>query len=297
MTAAPDSDGDVDWTSLSARASMASHRLIGWIYWDPRAVSSYKALGFDEGGTYYINSRCAPLAPAGADVVAAACYSILPAFIAVSLRLGAERSDFATITRLRDGAVLAGLRDYVPEICDALTDLGPRLWAAADALTLSGRPMFAAHRQAPRSDDPLLSAWLAVNCIREWRGDTHFAVLAAENISGVQAGILHNAFLNYPDQWIPRSRGADDAALAEAMSDLESRQLALDGHVNDSGLALRHAIEDRTDQICTQPWRLLGAQGTLDFLDVVEPVGDRLLRRIDETAGTEWMPAARPRRH
>ena len=32
---------DTDWVALSARASMASHRLIGWIYWDPVAIEKY----------------------------------------------------------------------------------------------------------------------------------------------------------------------------------------------------------------------------------------------------------------
>jgi hypothetical protein len=27
-----------DWAALAARASLASHRLIGWIFWDPAAI-------------------------------------------------------------------------------------------------------------------------------------------------------------------------------------------------------------------------------------------------------------------
>lgn len=286
----------VDWTELSARASLASHRLIGWIYWDPYAVESYKQLGFTAGGTYYVNSRCGPLAPAGPQVVAAACYTILPLFIEVSMGMVAERSSFPEIVALRDAAVARGLREYVPDICDGLAALAAPLWTVADALPVAGRPMFAAHRQLPRPDDDLLSAWLAVNCIREWRGDTHFGVLTSFDVSAVQAGILHNAFLNYPKEWIPRSRGADDAALAEATAELAMRGLATDDEVNAAGLALREEIERRTDQLCERPWRLLGAPLTEQFLDLVEPVGALLLARIDETAGTEWMPAARSRR-
>ncbi|HWA65770.1 MAG TPA: hypothetical protein VG899_05305 [Mycobacteriales bacterium] len=285
-----------DWTQLSARASFASHRLIGWIYWDPGALERYAALGVEMGGITYIASRSAPLAPAGAQVVAAAFYSISPEFIAAALAVTAEKTSFEAIAAARDDAVVAGLRSFVPEICDGLASLASPLWAAADALPVSGRALFAAHRQAPRPSDPLLSAWLAVNCIREWRGDTHFAVLAAEDISGVQAGLLHNAYLNYPKDWIPRSRGADDNDVAEAYASLASRGLATAGAVNDAGLALRQRIEDRTDLLCERAWRLLGLELTTQFLSLVEPVGDRLLARIDETAGTEWMPAARLRR-
>jgi hypothetical protein len=135
-----------------------------------------------------------------------------------------------------------------------------------------------------------------VNCIREWRGDTHFAVLASEDISGIQAGLLHNAYMGYPTDWIPRSRGADDNDVAAAYAALEARGLAAAGTVNDAGLALRERIEERTDSLCERAWRLLGEDLTLEYLELVEPVGDRFIARIDETAGTEWMPAARHRR-
>ncbi|HEX3900873.1 MAG TPA: hypothetical protein VHW74_17105 [Mycobacteriales bacterium] len=285
-----------DWTQLSARASFASHRLIGWIYWDPGALERYAALGVEMGGITYIASRSAPLAPAGPQVVAATFYSISPEFITASLAITAERTSFAAMSAARDDAAVAGLRTYVPEICSGLASLAPSLWAAADALPVSGRALFAAHRQAARPADPLLSAWLAVNCIREWRGDTHFAVLASEDISGIQAGLLHNAYMGYPTDWIPRSRGADDNDVAAAYAALEARGLAAAGTVNDAGLALRERIEERTDSLCERAWRLLGEDLTLEYLELVEPVGDRFIARIDETAGTEWMPAARHRR-
>lgn len=285
-----------DWTALSARASFASHRLIGWIYWDPGAIERYTALGVPGGFGYYVASRGAPLAPAGHQAVAAAFYSIHPGFIELCLTTAAEHTTFDAIMDERDAAVGDGLRAHVPEICDELGQLAPRLWAAADELPVSGRVLFAAHRERPRPDDPVVAAWLAVNCIREWRGDTHFAVLAAHDLSGTQAGVLHNAHLNYPEQWIPRSRGADDEALRVAFEGLEARGLASDGRVNAAGLALREEIEATTDRICERAWRLLGEEATVSFLDLVEPVGGRLLARIDETAGEEWMPAARERR-
>jgi len=282
-----------DWEALSARASLASHRLIGWIYWDPGAIERYTALGVPDGFGYYIASRCAPLAPAGHQAVAAACYSIHAGFIQLCLDTAAQHTTFPQIAAARNEAVGAGLRSFVPQICDSLAQLGERLWAAADELPLSARVMFAAHRAAPRPDDPVVAAWLAVNCIREWRGDTHFAVLAAHDVSGVQAGILHNAHLNYPDEWIPRSRGADDVALGQAMDELERRGLAADGRVNDAGRALRSEIEHTTDRLSERAWRVLGEATTLEFLELVEPIGPGMLERIDATAGPNWMPAAR----
>jgi hypothetical protein len=284
-----------DWSELSARASKASHRLIGWIYWDPDAIAAYAALGVPDGTGWYIASRSAPLAAAGHQAVAAAFYSIHPGFIEGSLALAAATT-WGQITDVRDATVAAGLHAEASEIGDDLGALAGPLWATADALPSSGRVLFAAHRAWPRPPDPLVSAWLALNCLREYRGDTHFAVLLAEGLSGVQAGLLHDAYMNYPGEWIARSRGADDTAVAEAMNGLEARGLAADGRVNATGIALREHIEERTDALCELPWRTFGEANTQQLLDLIEPVGPRFMARVDATAGPDWMPAARDRR-
>jgi hypothetical protein len=285
-----------DWSELSARASKASHRLIGWIYWDPDAIAAYAALGVRDGIGWYIASRSAPLAPAGHQAVAAAFYSIHPGFIEGSLALAEAATTWEQITDVRNDAVAAGLRADAPEIEADLGALAAPLWATVDALPSSGRVLFAAHRQWTRPSDSLVSAWLALNCLREYRGDTHFAVLLAEGLSGVEAGLLHDAYMNYPGEWIARSRGADDAELDTAMAELERRGLATRGRVNAEGIALRERIEARTDRLSERPWRTFGEADTLRLLDLIEPVGARFMARVDATAGPDWMPAARDRR-
>jgi hypothetical protein len=229
-------------------------------------------------------------------VVTAAFFSIHPDFVALGLDQCRAHTTFEAAARVRDAAVVDGLREYVPEICDDLADMADDLWAAADALPIAGRALYASTRSWPRpSDDPLLSAWLAVNCIREWRGDTHWAIQINEGISGTAAGILDGAWRNYEGDWLARSRGADDAALALGFAELEARGLAADGVVNDAGVRYRQALEDRLDDLSSLAWRALGAERTRRFLDVVEPVGMRLVERIDVTAGPNWMPAARDR--
>jgi hypothetical protein len=283
-----------DWVELTRRAGFVSHRLIGWIYWDPVAIEHYAALGPDPF-TYYAAPRGATLADAGNAAVIAAFYSISPPFIAMCLDQCRERTTFAAAAAARDAGVVAGLREYVPEICDDLAAMADPLWEAADALPIAGRVLAATCRDWPRPDDQLLSAWLAVNCIREWRGDTHFAILTAEDVGQIEAGILHGAWMNYPDDWLPRSRGADDAGLAAAFAELERRGLATDGAVDERGIAYRQELEDRLDRLTSIAWRTLGEQRTQQFLDLIEPVGDRLVERIDLTAGPNWMPAARVR--
>ncbi|MEY3258162.1 MAG: hypothetical protein RI954_188, partial [Actinomycetota bacterium] len=141
-----------DWIALSARASLASHRLIGWIYWDPHGIDAYTQLGVPNGFGYYVATRCAPLAAAGPDVVTAACYSIRGDFIRVSLDLCAQHTTFEAAYNVRNDAVGRGLREYTPLVETELVALGPRLWEAAESLPVAGRILHAAHRSWPRAE-------------------------------------------------------------------------------------------------------------------------------------------------
>lgn len=280
---------------LTRRAALVSHRLVGWIYWDPVAVAGYEALGVPNGLGYYIASRAAPLAIAGDQVVTAAFGSIHPDFVAMSLGLCREHTTFEATAKVRDDAVREGLEQHAPGLGDDLAALGGALWAVADRLTPAARVLFAAHRAWPRPDDPVVSAWLAVNCIREWRGDTHWAIQINDGLSSTASGILDGAWRHYADDWLPRSRGADDAAIDGAMAELAARGFVTDGAVNADGVAHRQELEDRLDELCVPVWQLLGEEDTMRFLDAVEPHGLALLARVDETAGPNWMPAARDR--
>jgi hypothetical protein len=237
------------------------------------------------------------LAAAGNNAVTAAFYTIRAEFINLSLDIARQHTTFEDAYRVRNEAVVRGLHDYSPGIVEGLSSLASELWQAADSLPLAGRVLHGAHKQWPRCEDqPELSAWLAINCIREWRGDTHFAILASEDVSGVQAGLLHDAFLGYPGDWIPRSRGADDEQLVAAWDQLDARGFVTDGRVNEQGLAFRQMIEDQTNSLCEKAWRHLGEKTTTQFCELVEPFGPIFLARIDATAGENWMPAARDSR-
>ena len=137
---------------------------------------------------------------------------------------------------------------------------------------------------------------LAIKCIREWRGDTLWAVFAAHDNSGVQAGLLHDAFLGYPVDWIPRSRGANDAQLDEAWDSLNQHGFVTEREINDVGLAFRQQIEDLTVQLSERAWQNLGETKTRKFCDLVMPRSQTMLSRIDKTAGENWMPTARDSR-
>ena len=283
-----------DWNSIAKRNSRSVQTTIGWIFWDPGAVRRFEALGLP-GPIGYIASRCAPLAPAGPDAVIAAFGSISPAAIGFTFELVSAATDFDAVWQARNDAVVEGLHDYAPEIVPALEELGPRLWPIVEQLPTVGRVFFASHLRMERSIDPLLSGWHAVNCLREWRGDTHWSVVTALDLTGIEASILHNAWLGYEDGWLPTSRGSSADEIEIGWERLNDRGLVRDRTVTDEGLRLRQQIEDDTDRLTTLPWELLGESRSLRFAELLEPPCELLLQRVDETAGPNYQPASRIR--
>ncbi|MBJ69560.1 MAG: hypothetical protein CL463_06625 [Acidimicrobiaceae bacterium] len=282
-----------DWVSLSKRAAFISHRLVGWVYWEPHGIERYAALGVPNGFGYYVTTRAGLLGKAGPDIVAAAYHSIHPDFIKASYDHLSLVGTVEDAMWIRDEAVLHGLQKYVPDICGELSSMAGDLWEAAESLPISGRIMFASQLRHRRPDEPLLNAWLAINCIREWRGDTHWAIQIADGLSGTESGVLDGAWRDYDDDWLPRSRGADDTMLEKAYFTLEQRGFAEDGKVTDAGIKHRLMLETRLDEATAPAWQYFGEEKTTRLIDLVDSIGEVLMERIDETAGKKWMPAAR----
>ena len=287
-----------DWIGITRRNARSVQTTVGWIFWDPGAIERYRAAGLPEqvaGPLGYMAARCAPLAGAGPDAVIAAFGSISPAGIRAAFDLLGGTDRFRELSLARDAAIGEGLRRHAPEIVEPLVHLGPALWAVVDELPLVGRVFFAAHLSVPRPDDPLLSGWHAVNCLREWRGDTHWAVTVAQGLEHAEASILHNAWLGYEDDWLATSRGTSQADLDAGWQSLEARGLARDRTVLAEGVVLRQRIEDATDRLTTRPWELLGEARSVQLAERLEPPCRALLRRVDETAGVNYQPASRER--
>lgn len=287
-----------DWFDITRRNARSVQTTIGWIFWDPGAISRYQALGLPEGlagPLGYMAARCAPLAGAGPDAAIAAFGTISPAGIRGVFSLLDDTGRFDQVWAARNEAVVEGLHRYAPAIIEPLCDVGPLLWPVVDQLPLLGRTFFGAHLRMQRPSDPLLSGWHAVNCLREWRGDTHWALVVAAGLTHAEASILHNAWLGYERDWLARSRGTTPEDLAAGWVVLDRKGLVADGEVNQQGLALRQRIEDDTDRLTTLPWELLGEEGSTWFPVAFEPPCELLLRRVDETAGPNYQPASRRR--
>lgn len=283
-----------DWIEIARRNARSVQTTIGWIYWDPGAVSRLEAMGLS-GGLGYIAARSAPLAPAGPEAVVAAFGSISPLGIAIALDIVEQQTSFDAVWEARNEAVLEGLLLHAPDIMEPLASMGPELWAVVDQLPRLGRVFFGAHLRMERPADPVLSGWHAINCLREWRGDTHWAIVAAAGLTGIEASILHNAWVGYEDEWLAKSRGSTDEEVAAGLATLRARGLVDGDDVTSAGLDLRQRIEDDTDEHTALPWILLGEEGSLRFAELFEPPCEQLLARVDITAGPNYQPASRLR--
>jgi len=282
------------WIEITTRNARSVQTTIGWIFWDPGAVRRYGSRGIP-AGLGYIAARSAPFAGAGPDALSAALGSISNDAIRIIFQLLDTPERFMDLWRDRNEAVGEGLRSYAPEIVEPLLHFGPLLWPVIEKLPLVGRPFCASHLALDIPRDPVLSAWHAINFLREWRGDTHWDIVAALGLSGGEASILHNEWLGYEDDWLSLSRGNTPTEIDEAWRSLESKDLARSRHVTPAGLALRQQLEDETNRLTVLPWMLLGRTASLDFADAFEPSCVKLLKRVDETAGTNFQPASRIR--
>ena len=288
-----------DMEELTARAGRAGHDLVGWLMWDPAAIAAYEALGVPGGTGWVVAWRLAPLGDVAPAAAAAATYSIQPAVIEMIMGLYRGVTDTESILAVRDAAVLPGLEEIAPGLAQSLGGLAEDLWRGVDAVHHGARPMFAAHRSAGRPDGAPagLSAWLAANCLRELRGDNHWALCAAADLDDVEVGLLHSVMVDPQEygseEWIARSRGNDDVSVVAGWERLEAKGLASAGSVNDRGRRFRLELEASTDRLTAPAWEAVGEEATLRFCELVEPHHAAFLARIDATAGPRWMPAAR----
>lgn len=288
-----------NWDSLTARAGIAGHDLVGWMMWDPRAIEGFKALGVHEGMGWVVAWRLASLGDPTPATAAATTYSMSPSVIDMVMNLYRGIADPEAILRVRDEAVEPGLVDVSPDLPDQLGRLAESLWRGVDSVHFGARPMFAAHRALPRPEDTHsgLSGWLAANCLRELRGDNHWALCASEDLDHVEVGLLHSAMVDideYGDEeWIARSRGNNDDAIAAGWARLEAKGLASTGRLTDDGRRFRLDLETRTGALTAPAWQAVGEQATTAFCELIEPHHDAFLAKIDATAGPRWMPALR----
>lgn len=127
--------------------------------------------------------------------------------------------------------------------------LAKDLEAIVDGLDFAGRALAATHANLPRPNDPIERLWWAATVLREYRGDSHVAILVAAGLDGAAANALAVADGRAPTTQ-QQARGWNDDEWMAAYEHLRRRAWTTEyGEITDAGKAARAQIEDATDRV------------------------------------------------
>jgi hypothetical protein len=250
-------------------------------YFAPEATEEFRACGLKGFWMGYFAGRAAPMGAVEPAVVTATFFNFAPRMAARALP---DAWSFASPMQVLD-ARLAGVdRAFggifgselpAPEFARAAAIAG----AAAEALTVVGRPLAAANAALPWPTDPRLALWHAVTILREHRGDGHIAALVGADLDGCQAHVSFVGTGAHPRSVMQASRGwTDDEWEAAERALVERGWLDEDGtgRLTPSGAAGREEIENATDRLALEPWRRIGAEDTEELRALLRPLAARI---------------------
>ncbi|HKS43772.1 MAG TPA: hypothetical protein VJT49_01420 [Amycolatopsis sp.] len=249
--------------ALAHRCHRALEPLHAVIYFAPEAEQRYTSAGLRPGRMGYFASRSAPMGAVGPGVVGATFYNFSPELIARHIPRAWTLAGPEKVVAARFGAADAALRRLLgdavsaPEVAEAAT----LAREATEGCTIEGRPLYAGHAELDWPSEPHLVLWHAITLLREFRGDGHVAVLAANGLGGLPALVTHVATgKGFLPAMAKASRGWSDQQWADATAELTAAGLLDDREtLTEAGAGLRRRIEEQTNAADTGPWLALGA--------------------------------------
>lgn len=244
------------------------------VYFVPEATRRYAELGL-KGRAGYFASRGAALGRAPAELVIATFYNFCPDLIRQALPAAWDTVTPEQMLAARLAAADEALRRAgIHELPGLAETIGLARQAATGACEHpEGRPLFAAHTALPWPDEPIQQLWHAQTLLREFRGDGHIAVLLSEDITGLEALVLHAASGAVPTDFLKTSRAWPKEEWATATERLRGRGLLNGDTLSAEGTALRQHIEDRTDARALPAYAALGEDGCERLAELARPFG------------------------
>ncbi|MGW6931771.1 SCO6745 family protein [Lentzea sp. NPDC054927] len=248
----------------------------GMIYFAPEAETRYASVGLDRPGGYFA-SRAAALGAVGAEVVIATFYNFNPAIVRARIPQAWEKVTPQRMLELRWEAADEALRKVLPDDLKEITELAKRAAERAKEM-LHGRTLFAAHAALPWPDDTLLQLFHAQTLLREFRGDGHLAALLGQNVTGIEALVLHVGTGDFPAEVLRKTRAWSEEQWAATLEDLQQRGLiGEDQLLTDKGRELRQGIEDETDRMAAPAYDVLSDQEKERFVELASPLSKAVL--------------------
>jgi hypothetical protein len=187
--------------------------------------------------------------------------------------------------------VLAARLEAVDGACRRLlgdnTISSPEMIAAAElarglaehaATIVEGRPLCAGHAGLPWPDAPHLALWHAQSILREFRGDSHVALLLTHQLSGIEALVTHAATGDVPRSILQTTRGWTDDQWDAALTSLQERGWLDKGRdlaFTPWGAEQRRELEDQTDLLAAAPYAALGEEACRELRALTRPWSKR----------------------
>ena len=272
-------------TPQTARATWkALEPLHSMVYFAPEPQEEFAALGFD-----VVANRAAGYFPGRAAAMGAVAWPVVHASL-FTFRAAAVQSGMAGAWEVAspDEVQAARWRGAERALRRLLGDAagGPEVAEAAELAATAaagcaphGRPLYAANARLTAPDSPLLRLFHAQTLLREFRGDGHIATLVGEQVTPLEAAVLHVAMhVTGSRAGLQTARGYADEEWDGAITGLAARGwLDADGEFTDEGRAHRQRVEDATDRLSLEPYARLGEQGCARLVGVGGPLGQRVL--------------------
>lgn len=264
------------YATIAQRALGAIEPLAAQAFFVKEVAAEFEAIGLNMAEGYH-TARAAPMGVVGLATVHAAFYSFNPRIIGRCLRFDVVSPEQAIVARQRGaGAAIRRLTGDT-DVTGLLEDLR----IAVEACPTPGRPLFAAHQALDWPEDPAEALWHGANCLREFRGDGHNALLLAHGLIGIEAQVLHAGLLAIEaptESFLVRGHGWKPDDFAAAAGRLAERGLTEpDGTVTDAGLKLRAMLERETDHRTEDPWRALGEERSERLIDGLAELSRQIL--------------------
>jgi hypothetical protein len=245
----------------------------GVTYFAPEARAALDGLGYRGFWMGYFAARSAPLGMVSPEVVTAIFYNFAPERVAKALPAAWQIAGPEAALHARQESAVAALRRYGIAADENVTVAAELAGKAVRQTPLDGRPLFAANRALPWPDDPLAALWHAATLLREQRGDTHIAVLAAAGVSGRECNVLQAAAGAIPREYIARARDYDEAAWRHHEEQLAERGLLNDdGSITAEGRELKNAVESTTDALSLSALDALGDDEVEALFQALTPI-------------------------
>ena len=249
------------------------------IYFVPEAQEEYAALGYDVKGNRaagYFPARAAAMGAVTADVVQATFFNFSRLAVEFGMSGAWETASPEAVLDARYRAADRALRRLCGDLLDdpSVAEAAELARTASTGCTPYGRPLYAANSGLPWPDEPHLQLFHAQTLLREFRGDGHIAALVTEQVSGLEAAVLHVA---QGDSWkrsgLQATRAYSDEEWDGAVAGLVERGwLRPDGTFTDEGRAHRQRVEDLTDELSVCAYSQLGIDGCARLRELTRPL-------------------------